>query len=325
MSADRQIMETTSSGLSRPARLNRDETVSPHSAPTGPSSFYRTEIWRLGLWLARTLPASLCLMIARVTGGLYWLLAKHRRRIVIENLLPPLSGDSRQAERLARSLFQQMASKLVDIWRYEAGLPIENLFGAHTGWQHFEKAQNQKRGVLLLTPHLGNWEFGGPWLSRRGVALQVITMAEPSQQFTRLREKSRARWNIETLVIGKDPFAFLEVIKRLENGATVALLVDRPPAATAVNVELFGRRFAASIAAAELARASGCVLLPVYLPKVNGAYSAHVLPAIDYDRQKLRDRAARQELTQRVVSAFEPLILNHLDQWYHFVPIWPSH
>ena len=33
-------------------------------------------------------------------------------------------------------------------------------------------------------------------------------------------------------------------------GATVALLVDRPPAATAVNVKLFGRNFAASIAAA---------------------------------------------------------------------------
>src|SRR5258706_15111524 len=140
------------------------------------------------------------------------------------------------------------------------------MFGEYSGWEHFVEARKEKRGVLLLTPHMGNWEFGAPWLARRGVTLQVITMAEPTQDFTQLRQASRARWNIETLVIGEDPFGFLEVIKRLEGGATVALLVDRPPSPTAVTVELFGQPFLASIAAGELARASGCGLVPVYLP-----------------------------------------------------------
>jgi len=124
-------------------------------------------------------------------------------------------------------------------------------------------------------------------------------------------------------VIGDDPFAFVEIIRRLEAGATVALLVDRPPPRTALTVELFGRPFAASVGAAELARASGCVLLPVYLPRANNAYAAHVLPAIPYDRAALRDRQARQQLTQQIMRAFEPVIRQHLDQWYHFVPIWP--
>jgi lauroyl/myristoyl acyltransferase len=176
----------------------------------------------------------------------------------------------------------------------------------------------------LLTPHLGNWEFGGPLLSKRGVTLQVITLAEPGQKFTELRQASRARWNIETLVIRDDPLAFVEIIRRLEAGATVALLIDRPPAPTAITVELFGRPFPASIAAAELARASGCVLLPVYLPRKDGSYEAHVLPPIPYERAKLRDRGERQELTQRIVRVFEPLIRKHLDQWYHFVPVWPE-
>ena len=42
------------------------------------------------------------------------------------------------------------------------------------------------------------------------------------------------RRGVETLVVGTDAFAFMEIIKRLQTGATVALLVDRPPAATAV-------------------------------------------------------------------------------------------
>ena len=161
-------------------------------------------------------------------------------------------------------------------------------------------------------------------LSCRGVTLQVITLAEPGKDFTELRQTSRARWNIETLVIRDDPFAFLEIIRRLEGGATVALLIDRPPAPTAEIVELFGRPFAASVAAAELARASGCIVLPVYVPRVGNKYEAHILPAVPYNRAALRDRVVRRQFTQEIVHLFEPLIQRHLDQWYHFVPVWPQ-
>jgi len=253
----------------------------------------------------------------------YWNLARKRREVVIQNLEAALP-DRAAAEARAKALFQQFAVKLVDLWRYEAGLPVNDLFGESKGWEHFVAARERNKGVLLLTPHLGDWEFGGPWLAHQGVSLQVITLAEPGNDFTKLRQASRARWNIETIVIRDDPFAFVEVIRRLESGATVALLIDRPPSPTATTVELFGRPFNASIAASELARASGCALVPVYIVRSSRAYCAHVLPELNYDRLALRDREARRELTQRMMTLFEPAIRQHLDQWYHFVPIWPS-
>ena len=292
--------------------------------PSTPSSLYRAELWRVGLLLARCLPRGLCATLGRLAVAAYWQCAGHRREVVIENLLPALNGDRAAAVKKARALFRHFALKLIDLWRYEAGLPIDELFGVTSGWEHFERSRTDQRGVLLVTPHLGNWEFGGPSLSRRGVNLHVITLAEPGDTFTELRQASRSRWNIETLVIRDDPFTFLEIIRRLEAGATVALLIDRPPAPTAVTVDLFGRPFAASVAAAELARASGCLILPVYIPLVGDAYEAHILPPVPYDRASLRDRAARQRLTQAIVRALEPLIRQHLDQWYHFVPIWPE-
>jgi predicted RND superfamily exporter protein len=309
---------------------SRDQSDSPppnHESEThltAPSSLYRSEFWRLGLWVVRVIPRALCLVFAHMVVEVYWLLARRRREIVIENLLPGLQNDRPGAAAKARRLFHQFAVKVVDLWRYEAGLPIQNSFGDATGWEYFASALEQKRGVLLLTPHLGNWEFGGPWLTQKGVPLQVITLAEPGEKFTELRQASRARWNIETLVIGNNPFAFVDIIRRLEAGATIALLIDRPAAATAVTVQLFGRPIAASIAAAELARAAGCVLLPVYLPRQGDTYAAHVLPPIAYDRGALRDPAVRQQLTQQIVRAFEPAIQQHLDQWYHFIPIWPK-
>lgn len=288
------------------------------------SVFYRSIFWRLGLALARNLPLPLTNSVCRAAARVYWLVNPARREIVIQNLIVACRGDRAQAVHQSKRLFQQFAIKLVDLWRYESGIPIDDLFCDLTGWEHFLAAQNQKRGVLILTPHLGNWEFGAPLLSKRGFDLLVVTLDEPDDQLTTMRQAARAKWGIETLVIGKDPFAFVEIIRRLEAGATVALLVDRPPPRSSVPVQLFGKPFSASVAAAELARASGCVLLPVYLPRTVNGYAAHIMPEISYNRAALRGAEARQKLTQEIMTAFELPIREHLDQWYHFVPIWPE-
>ena len=136
-----------------------------------------------------------------------------------------------------------------------------------------------------------------------------------------MRQASRARWGVETLVVGTDAFAIVEIIRRLQDGATVALLVDRPPPPTAVTVELFGQPFPASIAVAELARASGCAVVPTYIVREKRGYRARILPEIVYDRAKIGDRLARIQLTQEILRAFEPAIRQHVTQWFHFVPV----
>jgi lauroyl/myristoyl acyltransferase len=294
------------------------------TTPTTPSYFYGVFAWRLGLTLVRFVPRRLLQSLLIQLALLYWRLAGHRREILINNLLPAVNGDRAVAIAKAKSLMRNFAIKLVDLWRYEAGLPIDDLFGPSDGWERLEKLRAEKRGVLILTCHVGNWELGAPWLAKKDILLQVVTLAEPSEAFTKLRQASRAKWKIETLVIGSDPFAVVDVIRRLENGAMIALLVDRPPPGSGINAELFGKPFTAAIAAAELARASGCAILPVYLPRGEHNYSAHLLPEIPYERAALRDRAARQQLTQKIMQVFEPVICSHIDQWYHFVPVWPA-
>lgn len=292
------------------------------SLPQSPTVLYGALLWRLGLVFARIVPHGFANSFASNAAVIGARLFSTRREVVVQNLLPAFDGDRERAEQTARKLFQQFARKLVDLWRFEAGISVDHMFGEMTGWDHFLGAQKSGRGVLLVTPHLGNWEFGAPLLTKHGFKLNVITLAEPGYGLTELRQAARARWGIETLVIGRDPFAFVEIIRRLEAGATVALLIDRPPKTSAVEVELFGQKFSASIAAAELARATNCEILPVHLPRVGDTYAAHILPPVPYERPGLRDRAARQQLTQRILGALEPAIREHLDQWYHFVPVW---
>jgi len=276
------------------------------------------------LALGRFIPVPVFNLFARLLAAIYWRLAGRRRKIVIQNLLPVLNGDCRQSARVGRELITEFFLKITDLWRYESGVAFENGMDDWNGLEHFTTAQARGKGVLLVTPHLGNWELGGAFLVARGYPLLVLTQPEPDPKLTELRQVSRARHGVETLVVGEDAFAFIEIIKRLQAGATVAMLVDRPALPTAVRVELFGRPFPASIAAAELARASGCAIVPVYIVRQPAGYLARILPEIEYDRAAIGTRAARVQLTQEILRAFEPAIRQHLAQWFHFVPIWPD-
>ena len=293
-----------------------------NGAAGGPPKMYNAAFWRFGLMVARWIPRSALLPLARGAALLYWWTQTERREIVVNNLLPVV-GDPVEARAAARRLFLNFGSKLVDLFYCEAGCPSEALIEQLVNAAIVLDPRNRRNGLILVTPHLGNWEFGGYVLAARNIKLHVVTLAEPGRALTEVRAAARARSGIETIVVGDDPFAFVRIIKLLQEGAVLALLLDRPSAATATTVELFGRPFRAAMAAADLARASGCAIAPVFILASEQGYRIELLAPIQYDRGELGDRAARERLTQQIVTSFEPFIRKHPDQWHHFIPIWP--
>lgn len=294
----------------------------PGSQPQA-SAIYRGSLWRLAVALAGRLPPTVSRGIARLVVAIYVRLRPERLATVRRNL-EPILGNPAEAERTARRNFAGFSRKLVDLWRLEAGRLPADLVQPGSGWEHFHAALQAGRGVLLVTPHLGNWELGSLLLQRFGLRPLVLTAPEPADGLTELRRAARERLGIDTLVVGADPFAFVEVIRRLQDGGVVAVLIDRPPEPTRVEVELFGRPFTASVSAAELARASGCVVLPVAIVRMDDGYRAEALAPVPYDRAALGNREGRREFTGTILRAFEPLLRQHPDQWFHFVPVWPE-
>jgi len=291
---------------------------------TAPSAFYRVGLWRLGLAVVRLLPTGLIKGLGVTVAEVYFLFRRQRRQVVVRNLLPVFAGDRLAAEKTARRLYRNFALKLVDLWRVESGAPVREWLTNSSELQIIRTACQRGRGVILVTLHLGNWEHGGLLLAQLGIPLTILTQAEPDDGLTDLRAALRRRCGVETLIVGQDSFAFIEVIKRLEAGGALALSLDRPPARGGVEVELFGRRFEAPAAAAELARASGCALIGVTIVRRPAGYAVKVLPEFSYDRRALGNREARRELTQQILRALEPAVRQDIDQWYQFVSIWPN-
>jgi predicted RND superfamily exporter protein/predicted LPLAT superfamily acyltransferase len=308
-------------------RLSRDDkcrVTSDKKSPDAQPAFYRGGLWRLGLGAARIFPAVFLKTVAAGLADLYWLFQRRRCEVVAQNFLPVFAGDQVAAENAARAAHRNFAAKLVDLWRVESGEIVRNWLTNPGELEIIHAARRRGHGTLFITLHLGNWEHGGLLLTQLGIRLTILTQAEPDDGLTDLRKAARSRYGVDTLIIGEDSFAFVEVIKKLHAGADLAVSLDRPPDRGGVAVDFFGQPFEASLAAAELARASGCALIGVTIVRRPDGYAVKVLPEFTYDRKALGNREARRELTQQILRAFEPEIRKDIDQWYQFTPIWPK-
>jgi len=293
-------------------------------APAKKPAFYCGGLWRFGTSVVRVLPAGLIKSVARWLAGLYWLFQRRRCEVVVQNFLPVFKGDVPAAETAAHAAHKNFAAKLIDLWRVEGGQKGHHWITNDIELEIIHAARRRGHGTLFITLHLGNWEHGGLLLNQLGIRLTILTQPEPDDGLTDMRKAARARYGVDTLIIGDDGFAFVEVIKELQAGADMAVSLDRPPDRGGVPVEFFGHPFEASLAAAELARASGCALVGVTIVRRPGGYAVKVLPEFVYDRRALGNREARRELTQQILRAFEPEIRDNIDQWYQFTPIWPK-
>ncbi len=137
------------------------ESINNHPSSINAFSLYRAGLWRLGLVIVRILPVGLVKGLAMVLAGFYWRFQRQRCEVVVQNFLPLFAGDRAAAEKAARQLHRKFAAKLVDLWRVESGVPVQNWLTHLDELEIIRTARQRGRGTLFITLHLGNWEHGG--------------------------------------------------------------------------------------------------------------------------------------------------------------------
>lgn len=243
--------------------------------------------------------------LGRFLGALVWRLDLEPARITRINLVhcfPELPLEAR--ERLVRSSIENTAQLVTETgvvfhWsrdRWEA------LITRVEGASLIDAAQCDGRGVLILVPHLGNWEFLALYLGRYG----VTALYDPPRQ--RLldgpirRARSRAGARLEPI----SQHGIRAIYRSLAEARVAALLPDQVPRRDAgLHVEFFGHpALTMTFAHRLITRTHPEVLIGAAL-RAPGGFRLRFVPADPeiYDPDSSRSLAAMNGSIEKLVRS----------------------
>ena len=175
------------------------------------------------------LPASANRLAGRMLGTALALLPNEARRITRINIdlcHPQLSKADRA--RLSRESLVETGITLCELgwtWTRDPEESLARVIGV-TGEGLLDDAIRRGNGVLLLVPHLGNWEVAGYWLAKRH-AFAAMYKPSPLSRLNELILNSRAR--LDTTLVPTDNSGVIALYKRLRKGGIIAILPDQEP------------------------------------------------------------------------------------------------
>ena len=116
---------------------------------------------------------------------------------------------------------------------------VLDLFAEVEGWDVFEAARAEGKGVIIVTGHLGNWEVGGSYVAARGVPIDGIARQQENPLFDRFLTATREDLGMRVVWDGD---AVRRTPRALAAGHAVAFLVDQGTLGLASTwVPFFGR------------------------------------------------------------------------------------
>jgi lauroyl/myristoyl acyltransferase len=261
-------------------------------------------------------------LISRTLGLFYGLTHPATVRAVRDNLamLNPAQAGFASACRL----FMNQSENFSTYGRLSTRPTSEvvDMLGFREGFEHLQRARDGGQGCLLVTGHLGFFELGGLVMAQLGFPMTALTLPEPSTALTEWRAEFRARWGVETIVVGNHSFSVLDIVRSLQNGAFVASLADRPYDGNSVAVDLPHGRIRFSTGPVLLALLAGCPIIPVGITRQpDGLYHIEARAYIEPHWQPEGRTATLEFYTREVAAALVPLFAAYPEQWYHFTSL----
>ncbi len=209
--------------------MNDTDTSSPEStggARTSPALRLATALLP---WIGR-LPLALLLPLGALVGRSLWLLRARARSTTEYNLkrcLPELS-DAERARLAHRRLleFGRNALALLHVW-FASPARLQALVTQVDGDELIDEALASGRGVVVLGPHIGNWELVGRYLGRR---YGITSMYLPNRNNPGLDALvHRVRQQDGATLVPADASGVRALLKTLKNGGAVGVLPDQEP------------------------------------------------------------------------------------------------
>ena len=193
-----------------------------------------------------------------------------------------------------------------------------------TGLEHVDNAKAAGNGIVLALPHLGNWEIAGAKAQAVGIPVVAVAESLPNRRITEWFVGVRNHMGIDVVLTGEKGGVTTQLVRRLRDGGTIALLSDRDLTGRGVAVEFFGEATSIPAGPVALAERTGATILPVGCFFDDGPGHAFVVrsPLEIPDLPTREERVAAG--SQLLAAELESIIRLDPVQWHLFQPNWPS-
>jgi len=255
-------------------------------------------------------PRALAEPLARFYTRLLDLVIPRLRCVGMRNLAMALPGlNSTERARIVDGVFRSVARMLVTFARFPR-IHKGNIHDwiRYEGYEHFEAALQQGKGVLFATAHLGNWELSAFAHALMSTPMHVVVRPLDNPRIDALVESRRAASG--NRLIEKKDFA-RSILQALKNNEAVGVLIDQNASLdNGVFVDFFGVPACAVVGFAKIAAHSGAAVIPGFA-LWSEEEKKYILRF--YPRLPLTGDAALD--TQILHAQLECVIRHYPDQW----------
>ncbi|WP_051453356.1 lysophospholipid acyltransferase family protein [Hydrogenovibrio kuenenii] len=230
-------------------------------------------------------------------GYLLWWLpesvsgAKRVTRINLQTAYPQLApGDIQSLVKQHLIQLGKTATELGPLWLWEKG-KVLSLIKQVSGQNVLDKAFAQKRGVIVICPHLGSWEIIGLYLSNR---YETTNLYEPPNIVSLEGFIVDVRGRTGAKLAPTDRSGVMKLIRALKKNEVTGILPDQDPGEVGgVYAPFYGHPARTMTLVSKLTAKTGCELVYMSAERLpNGeGFHIHILPA---DKQAI---AAQDDLT----------------------------
>lgn len=284
-------------------------------------------IARVLSWLMLLLPEPVRNYIALRLGSLAYRLSHGYRQNVESNIRLVTGRDTNDIEvrELTRAIFLTNALNFTDLltfaWRSRNWFRKRSQIVAGC-WDVIDDALKQGKGVILVSAHVGCFDFIGQSVQAHGYPLTVVTGRTTSRFLfdgvTWLRARRGAK------MVEPTPSGIRHVIRALKNNEAVVLVADRDFFENGHPVEFFGHRTTLPPGAVRIARDTGAPIIPIFTRRTSSGHEVRVHDPIRIERT--RDVKADVERgMKQLVPVLETGIAACLEQWVMFQRVWPEY
>lgn len=228
------------------------------------------------------LPISVSQSIGGLIGRLLYYFDNREKRVAKINIdlcFPELS-DKEKKTLLQKTLIES-AKTLLEIPRIykKGGAYAIGLVSEVSGIEHYHRALERGKGVVLLAPHLGNWEVT-VYLNQFS---PITAMYAPPKQVFLNDVMKKGRQSTGATLVPADTTGVRALLKQLKKGGVIGVLPDQKPKAghAGAFAPFMGKAAYTMLLINSLMKRTDAVALMTFAERLpNGrGYCLHVMPA----------------------------------------------